>query len=317
MKYIIESQLMREIQATILKIKDSDAPVLITGDTGSGKEIISEMLHDSGKRLNLPHVKINCAAMPASLIEAELFGTMKGSFTGSTGNRQGLFIEAGQGTIFLDEIGEMPNETQSKLLRVLQERCIRPIGGNNPININCRIIAATNVHVPTAIMDGRLRSDLYYRLNVIQIRVPNLAERPDDIPHLALHFLEHFTRLEGKIGLTFKADSLHILKEYPWPGNVRELRNAVHRAVLLSMDTIDVRHIMGAVQPLDLANTGSYGSNLTMMQQTERQKIYEVLIRTGWNKLETAKTLGIGRQTLYNKIITYSIIRPKPETVAA
>jgi len=296
-----QSPSMRRIHEKVKKIANSPAPVLITGDTGTGKEIIADLIHNEGHRNKLPHIKVNCAAIPENLIESELFGNHRGSFTGAT-QRTGLFAEAGEGSIFLDEIGEMPMAIQSKLLRVLQDRQVRPLGGNQLIPINCRIVAATNVGIEKAIQTGTFRSDLFFRLGVVQIKVPPLSERKEDIPALAEMFLEHFSRLENKPGLFFESGVIDGLLHHHWPGNIRELQNCIHHGVLVADKTLTLTDIM-----TPSANYKPAPEALTPRELQDRELILRVLLEHKGNKLAASKVLGMGRQTLYNKIKKYEL----------
>jgi transcriptional regulator with PAS, ATPase and Fis domain len=279
-------------------------PILITGESGTGKEVIADLLHNLSARNKGPHIKINCAALPRELIESELFGSVKGAFTGANVDREGLFRQAEGGTLFLDEISEMPIDTQSKLLRVLQEKEVRPIGGRNSYKSDCRIIAATNRPTAEAIKSGKLREDLYYRISAISVYLPPLRERREDIIPLANAFLKRYGSQAGREITGFTPAGAEALKAYDWPGNVRQLQNEIQRAVLMcesaALDTKDLSIVNQTSAP---ENT----PDLTLMEAMERNTIIQMLTETGGNKLETAKRLGIGRQTLYNKIKIYGI----------
>jgi DNA-binding NtrC family response regulator len=304
---IFHSPQMKAVMKTIERIAPSDVSVLITGESGTGKEVVADMIHTLSKRDKGPFIKINCAALPRELIESELFGSVKGSFTGATEDRKGLFRQAEGGTLLLDELSEMPIDTQSKLLRVLQEKEVRPVGGRTSFKTDCRIIAATNRHVEDAIKEGKLREDLYYRISAISIHLPPLRERRDDVLPLARAFLKRFASQADRALSDFDSTAAERLRRYDWPGNVRQLQNEIQRTVLMCEGQL--------VGPADLTiGESSSGSctdtgdqNLTLMEAMERSKIIEVLKETGGNKLETAKRLGIGRQTLYNKIKAYQI----------
>ncbi len=302
---IFHSPQMKGVMKTIERIAPSDVSVLITGESGTGKEVVADMIHTLSKRDKGPFIKINCAALPRELIESELFGSVKGSFTGSTEDRKGLFRQAEGGTLLLDELSEMPIDTQSKLLRVLQEKEVRPVGGRTSFKTDCRIIAATNRQVDDAIKDGKLREDLYYRISAISIHLPPLRDRRDDILPLARAFLKRFAAQADRVISDFDPTASDRLRKYDWPGNVRQLQNEIQRTVLMCEGQL--------VESTDLSISESRGEsdtgdqNLTLMEAMERNKILEVLKETGGNKLETAKRLGIGRQTLYNKIKAYQI----------
>ena len=303
---IFQSPQMKSVMKIIERIAPSDVSVLITGESGTGKEVVADMIHTLSKRDKGPFIKINCAALPRELIESELFGSVKGSFTGATEDRKGLFRQAEGGTLLLDELSEMPIDTQSKLLRVLQEKEVRPVGGRTSFKTDCRIIAATNRHVDDALKNGKLREDLYYRISAISVHLSPLRERRDDILPLARAFLKRFAAQADRLMSDFSTEACERLRRYDWPGNVRQLQNEIQRTVLMCEGQV--------VEPTDLsisnniAGPGDAGNdNLTLMEAMERSKIIEVLKETGGNKLETAKRLGIGRQTLYNKIKTYDI----------
>jgi DNA-binding NtrC family response regulator len=304
---IFHSPQMKAVMKTIERIAPSDVSVLITGESGTGKEVVADMIHTLSKRDKGPFIKINCAALPRELIESELFGSVKGSFTGATEDRKGLFRQAEGGTLLLDELSEMPIDTQSKLLRVLQEKEVRPVGGRTSFKTDCRIIAATNRHVEDAIKAGKLREDLYYRISAISIHLPPLRERRDDVLPLARAFLKRFASQADRVLSDFDPTAAERLKRYDWPGNVRQLQNEIQRTVLMCEG-----QLVGAADlSIGESSSGAPGDtgdqNLTLMEAMERSKIIEVLKETGGNKLETAKRLGIGRQTLYNKIKAYQI----------
>ena len=304
---IFHSPQMKSVMKTIERIAPNDVSVLITGESGTGKEVVADMIHTLSKRDKGPFIKINCAALPRELIESELFGSVKGSFTGATEDRKGLFRQAEGGTLLLDELSEMPVDTQSKLLRVLQEKEVRPVGGKTSYKTDCRIIAATNRHVEEAIREGKLREDLFYRISAITINLAPLRDRRDDIVPLARAFLKRFSAQADRVLGDFSPAAVERLRHYDWPGNVRQLQNEIQRAVLMCEGS--------TVEPTDLsiseapnaAAADAANQNLTLMEAMERNKIIEVLKETGGNKLETAKRLGIGRQTLYNKIKLYVI----------
>ena len=296
---------MKAVMRTIERIAPSDVSVLITGESGTGKEVVADLIHTLSRRNKGPFIKINCAALPRELIESELFGSVKGAFTGSQGDREGLFRQAEGGTLLLDELSEMPIDTQSKLLRVLQEKEVRPVGGRTSYRTDCRIIAATNRHVEDAIREGKLREDLYYRISAISISLPPLRDRREDILPLAKAFLKRFASQADRPLGEFSPAASERLRKCDWPGNVRQLQNEVQRAVLMCEGKlVDVQDL--SISEEKIATAGEHG-NLTLMEAMERNKIIEVLKETRGNKLETAKRLGIGRQTLYNKIKAYAI----------
>ena len=302
---IFHSPQMKTVMKTIERIAPSDVSVLITGESGTGKEVVADMIHTLSRRDKGPFIKINCAALPRELIESELFGSVKGSFTGATEDRKGLFRQAEGGTLLLDELSEMPIDTQSKLLRVLQEREVRPVGGRTSFKTDCRIIAATNRNPEDAIKNGKLREDLFYRISAIKIQLPPLRDRRDDILPVARAFLKRFAAQADRVISDFSPEAAERLRRFDWPGNVRQLQNEIQRTILMCEGQI----VEATDLSIDDANAGTDtgDQNLTLMEAMERSKIIEVLKETGGNKLETAKRLGIGRQTLYNKIKAYSI----------
>lgn len=305
---IFQSPAMKNVVRNVERIAPSDVSVLITGESGTGKEVIADLIHQLSPRSKGPFVKINCAALPRELIESELFGSVKGAFTGAQADREGLFRQADSGTLLLDELAEMPVDTQTKLLRVLQEREYRPVGGRQSFKVNVRILASTNLEVEVAIRAGKLREDLYYRINTISIHLPPLRERPDDIVPLASSFLKRFAAQAGRTINGFTPAAQEKLRAFDWPGNVRQLQNEIQRAVLMSDESmIDVDELsITQANPMEEAEENA-GTSLTLLEGMERQTIVQMLKETNGNKLETAKRLGIGRQTLYNKIKAYNI----------
>jgi transcriptional regulator with PAS, ATPase and Fis domain len=296
---------MRAITRTVERIAASDVSVLITGESGTGKEVIADLVHTLSKRSRFPFVKINCAALPRELIESELFGSVKGAYTGAVADREGLFRQAQGGTLLLDEISEMPIDTQSKLLRVLQDKEARPVGGRTTYRTDCRLVAATNRQVERAITDGRLREDLYYRISGISLALPPLRNRHEDILPLARAFLNRYAAHAGRDISGFTPAAARRLQCHAWPGNIRQLQNEIQRAVLMSEgDIIDVNDL-SLVDPASCGNTDHL--TLSVLKAMERNKIVELLKETGGQKAQTAKRLGIGRQTLYNRIKAYRI----------
>jgi DNA-binding NtrC family response regulator len=300
---IFQSPAMKAVVRTIERVAPSDVAVLITGESGTGKEVIADLIHGLSPRNKGPLIKINCAALPRELIESELFGSVKGAFTGANVDREGLFHQAESGTLLLDELSEMPIDTQSKLLRVLQEKEVRPVGGRTTYKTDCRVIAATNRQVEQAIKEGKLREDLYYRISAITISLPPLRDRKEDLVPLATAFLKRFAAQAGRTIVGFTPAATDLIKNYNWPGNVRQLQNEIQRTVLMAEGN------MVDVQDFSISTTAPEGEvqDLTLMEAMERNTIIQVLKETGGNKLETAKRLGIGRQTLYNKIKVYGI----------
>ena len=303
---VFRSAEMQDVVRTIERIAPNDVTVLITGESGTGKEVIADLTHAMSSRSKGKIIKINCAALPRELIESELFGSVKGAFTGAHTDREGLFRQAEGGTLFLDEISEMPIDTQSKLLRVLQDQEVRPVGGKTSYKTNCRLIAATNRDPEEAIKDGKLREDLYYRISAISVNLPALRERRDDIMPLANAFLKRFAGQANRPLRGFTAAAIDRLTSFDWPGNVRQLQNEIQRAVLLSEgDLVDASDL--SVTRAKPDSVESQDTNFTLLEGVERNAIVQMLKETNGNKLEAAKRLGIGRQTLYNKIKAYQI----------
>jgi len=302
---IFRSAAMQEVVRTIERIAPSDVTVLITGESGTGKEVIADLLHALSPRSKNKIIKINCAALPRELIESELFGSVKGAFTGAHTDREGLFRQSEGGTLLLDEISEMPIDTQSKLLRVLQDNEVRPVGGKVSYKTNCRVIASTNRKPEDALKEGKLREDLYYRISAISVHLPALRERREDIMPLANAFLKRFAAQANHVINGFTPGAIERLTAFDWPGNVRQLQNEVQRAVLLNEgNEVDVADLSVTNAKAGTADTDT---SFTLLEGVERNAIIQTLKETGGNKLETAKRLGIGRQTLYNKIKAYGI----------
>jgi DNA-binding NtrC family response regulator len=303
---IFRSAVMHEVVRTVERIAPSDVSILITGESGTGKEVIADLIHTLSPRSKNRIVKINCAALPRELIESELFGSVKGAFTGAHSDREGLFRQAEGGTLLLDEISEMAVDTQSKLLRVLQDQEVRPVGGKTSYKSNCRVIATTNRKPEEAIKSAKLREDLYYRISAISIHLPPLRERREDIMPLANAFLKRFAAQANRDIRGFNLGAMERLTAFDWPGNVRQLQNEVQRAVLLvegnEVDAADLSIASARAESSEGTDT-----SFTLLEGVERNAIIQMLEETGGNKLETAKRLGLGRQTLYNKIKAYGI----------
>ncbi|HEY0414162.1 MAG TPA: sigma 54-interacting transcriptional regulator [Allosphingosinicella sp.] len=299
------SDAIAQLRAVVPKIARSDAPTLITGSTGTGKEHVARMLHRLGPRATGPFVAMNCAAIPDTLFEAELFGFERGSFTGAVQAQKGKATLADGGTLFLDEIGELSPFCQTKLLRVLEEHEVQPIGAPRPTKVDVRIIAATNREVEDQVERGSFRSDLYYRINVARVMVPDLCERPEDISLYLGHFVDRFNRLHGTAVGAPEPQLMDILRTYDWPGNVREIRNFVEGVFIDPPDgAIRVRDIPTAFVRLHASycRTGD----------EERLRIVEALEKTDWNKAEAAKALRWSRMTLYRKLTKYKVTRGGP-----
>ena len=300
---------MLEIYKTIGRAADAQVPILITGESGTGKELIARAIHSQGKRHSAPFVAVNCGALTETLLESELFGHVKGSFTGATANRKGLFEAADQGTIFLDEIGELPPEAQVALLRVLQEREIERVGSSQPIAVDVRVLAATNRDLDAAVERGTFREDLLYRLNVFPIRLPPLRERAEDIPILVEYLVDHYAKQVGKTIRNIPKQTMQLLQAYDWPGNVRELQNVIERAIVLSEGEtflIDPSWLTTKRRKLSKGT----GRPLTIPVDGEKALVEAALTesqgRVSGPRGAAAK-LGIPRQTLEWKIRTFNI----------
>lgn len=306
-KIVGKSSRMKQVMDVVEQVADTRASVLITGESGVGKELIADALHDLSSRARQPYIKVHCAALSESLLESELFGHEKGSFTGAASRRRGRFELANKGTIFLDEIGEINAQLQIKLLRVLQERTFERVGGEDPISVDVRIITATNKDLSAEIQAGRFREDLFYRLNVVHVHVPPLRERKEDIPLLTTAFLKEFSDENGKNiqGISQKAGAL--LYNYTWPGNIRELRNCIESAVVLCRgDVIEVEDL-----PLSIRQ-GSEDEQIMIpvgmsLEEAQQKIIQATLSHYGGNKSRTAEVLNIGRKTLHRKLQDSSI----------
>jgi DNA-binding NtrC family response regulator len=303
---VFRSPAMQEVVRTVERVAPSDVTVLITGESGTGKEVIADLIHALSPRSKGKIIKINCAALPRELIESELFGSVKGAYTGAHMDREGLFRQAEGGTLLLDEISEMPVDTQSKLLRVLQDQEVRPVGGKTSYKTNCRIVVSTNRKPEEAINDGKLREDLYYRISAISVHLPLLRERQEDIMPLANVFLRRFAAQANRNIHGFTHEAIERLTSFDWPGNVRQLQNEVQRAVLLCEGSqVDVTDLSITGAKVDTGEAAD--ASFTLLEGVERNAIIQMLKETSGNKLEAAKRLGIGRQTLYNKIKAYGI----------
>src|SRR6266700_7314124 len=303
-----ESKKMQELFDLIESVAASEANILIQGENGTGKELIANAIHYNSKRSKGPFIKINCAAIPKDLIESELFGYKRGAFTGANMDKEGLFEMAEGGSLLLDEIGEMPPYLQTKLLRVLQEREYRPIGSDRIVHVDFRLLCATNIDLETALREGKLREDLYFRINTITLRVPPVRERSEDIPLLCNHFLDKFNQRYQKNVRAISPAAYHLIIRNRWPGNVRELENAIERAVLVAKGS--------EITPNDLPETireeGSPAQDFTIpphrtLAEIEKMAILQTLQRTNWNKQEAAQILGLYRPTLYSKMKKHEI----------
>src|SRR5262245_36997253 len=303
-----KSKVMEELFDLVESVAASDANILIHGENGTGKELIANSLHYNSNRGNGPFIKINCAAIPKDLIESELFGYKKGAFTGAAMDREGLFEMAEGGSLLLDEVGEMPSYLQTKLLRVLQEREYRPIASDLIVHFDFRLICATNIDLDTALREGRLREDLYFRINTITLRVPPLRERTEDIPLLCDYFLDKFRQRYQKNVKTLAPSVYHLLIRNRWPGNVRELENAIERAVLVAKGSeILVSDLPESIREESAASTDFVIPPHRTLAEIEKMAILQTLQRTNWNKQEAAQILGLYRPTLYSKMKKHDI----------
>ena len=294
----------------ISRLKDTRTPVLISGESGTGKELAARAIHFRGSMAKTPFVAVDCGSLVPTLMESELFGYEKGAFTGATKSKAGLFQAADGGTIFLDEIGELPQEMQAKLLRVLQEKEVRPVGSNEKVNIDVRVIAATNRDLEAAYRGGTFRKDLYFRLNVVTVHLPPLRERRSDIPVLVHHFLDRYAK-DSHIQVT--AAAMKSLLHYDWPGNVRELENCIARAVTLGdgkiIDVADLPPAIRSEQPDSGMVTSQDTTTLstTALAEMERMTILRVVEQANGDKVLAGRMLGISRATLYRKLKRYNI----------
>jgi DNA-binding NtrC family response regulator len=299
------SERMKKIYRLISKVAMQRHPVLIMGESGTGKELVATAIHSHGPWCDKPFVPVDCGALPPTLIESELFGHVKGAFTGAGQSRQGLLAAAGSGTVFLDEIGELPIELQSRLLRALQEHEIRPLGSNERVRFEARIVAATNQDLEAAIKRGAFRKDLFFRLNVVSIKMPALRDRKEDIPALVRHFL---ARHDNPNSVSQISDgALGRLMSYDWPGNIRELENCIQRAVSLGSGTFIQLDDLPSAMLYHLARISSSRQDLGTLQALEQQAIRQALQATGGDRVRAAKLLGIGKTTIYRKLKEYGI----------
>jgi DNA-binding NtrC family response regulator len=299
-----QSDAIQSLRGMIRRLAPMPSTVLIQGESGTGKEVAARALHQLSPRASRPFVAVNCAAVAAELFESELFGHAKGAFTGASEARNGLFYYAQGGTLFLDEISELPTAIQTKLLRVLEDRRVRPVGSNREVPVDVRILAATNRHLADEVAAGRFREDLFYRLDVVGLRVPPLRERPEDVPLLARHFMDGLAVHLGIPPLPFSREVLDVLSAYPWPGNARELRNFVERSLILGAFPLDslAEHDLAAEvegQPLDAGGE--------LLADVEKRHILAVLEDADGNKAEAARRLGISRKTLERKCALWGL----------
>lgn len=307
------SRTMTQLFETIALVAPSEATALIVGESGTGKELIANAIHQNSRRKDLPFIKVNCAALPETLLESELFGHEKGAFTGAIARRQGRFQLAHNSSIFLDEIAEMAPATQAKILRVLQEREFEPVGGTQTIKVDTRVIAATNKNLEKEIQEGRFREDLFYRLNVVTVEVPPLRRRREDIPLLADFFLKHYAEKNHRLIKGFTPRATDLLMRYDWPGNVRELENIIERSVIMARGEM----ITPLEFPIDLQNLDDQlkESRIDLtpgrsLKEVEKVLILRTLEETGGNRTHSARILGISRRTLQLKLKEYGINPP-------
>ncbi|MFC1610043.1 sigma-54-dependent transcriptional regulator [Myxococcota bacterium] len=311
------SAAMKKLFSTLGRIAGSDASVLLTGESGTGKELVARAIHQQSLRKDGPFVAINCAAMPDGLLESELFGHVRGAFTDAKASRAGLFVDADGGTLFLDEIGELPLHLQPKLLRALQERSVRPVGGSSEVSFDVRVVFSTNRDLEAAVSEGSFREDLYYRLNVIHLGLPPLRIRGNDVLLLAQHFLKEAAAQNKKQVTGLTSAAAERLLAYNWPGNVRELENCIERAVALTnhdrLTVDDFPDRIRAYRPSVLILDPSNPDELVSMEEVERRYVSRVLESVGGNKTLAAKILGFDRKTLYNKLHRYGWSRDEDE----
>ncbi|HVY49788.1 MAG TPA: sigma-54-dependent Fis family transcriptional regulator, partial [Minicystis sp.] len=308
------SEAMRRVYALVDRVKDTDVPVLVVGESGTGKEMVARAIHNAGQRYKKPFVGINCGAIPEHLLESELFGHVRGAFTGADRDRKGLLREATEGTILLDEIGEMPQKMQAGLLRVLQEKVVRPVGGTREEPVDTRVIAATHRDLAAMVAEGRFREDLFYRLNVIQVRVPPLRERLEDVAILVDHFLGIFAARYGRDRRSVSRAAQRRLSAYPWPGNVRQLENVLLNAWVLSEgDELDVDDFelpdARVSRPLEgpAASAARLETSLDAHKAGERERILAALSSCNWNRVKAAQIVGMPRRTFYRRLKEYGI----------
>lgn len=301
-KLIGDSSAMERVRQMIAKVAPANSTVLILGETGTGKELVARSLHEQSARRDAPFVAINCGALPENLIESELFGHKKGSFTGADEHRIGLFEVADGGTLFLDEIGELPKAMQAKLLRVLESREIRRVGDNTSIKVDVRVVSATHRHLDQMVASGDFREDLLFRINTFELQLPSLRQRAADVPQLAAHLAKHFLNGASKAGELFTPAALDRLTGYAWPGNVRELANVVeHASILCDKLPIDVEHLPERFQSAPTRQTLKMVGGQSL-QEIELQAIHNAVERNGGSKPKAAEELGISLKTLYNKL---------------
>ena len=308
---VAQSPGMKQVLDLVRRAATADTPVLLTGESGTGKELLARALHSGSPRSSRPFLAVNCSAIPEALLESQLFGHRRGAFTDAHEDRRGLLMEAQGGTVLLDEIGDMPASLQAKILRALQEKEVHPLGAPAPIQVDVRIVAATHRDLESLVAEGRFRHDLYYRLNVITIRVPPLRERMDDLVPLIAHFLEKHGRRLGRAGCALSPEAMETLLRHSWPGNARELENVIERALVLGRDDVlrleDLPETLRA-RPAPIAAAGGPPRPLS---EVERDHIVRTLREVRGNKAAAARLLGLDRKTLYRKLELYGIAAPR------
>jgi two-component system NtrC family response regulator len=312
------SKKMRDVLAIAGQVARRDSTVLITGESGTGKELLAKAIHQNSLRAGKPFIAVNCGALPETLVESELFGHTKGAFTGAAGDRAGKFEAANEGTIFLDEIGELPLNMQVKILRVLQEREVDKIGSSHPVKVNVRIIAATNRDLKTQVEDGNLRGDLYYRLSVITIELPPLRERREDIPPLAAHFLKRFSERYNTGRLSLADDAMELLYKYDWPGNIRELENVIERVSVLAVGNQISASDLPAEIRTGRSRIASIGLKLPdegiSLEEVEKEILVQALEKHHWNQTRAARYLNISRKTLIYRMEKFGLVERDTST---
>ncbi len=307
-----QTRVMKQVFETVRKVAPTRSNVLITGESGTGKELVAHAIHALSSTNGGRFIAVNCSAIPETLLESELFGHKKGSFTSAFEDKKGLFETARGGTLFLDEIGHMPMSCQVKLLRAVEQRQILPVGSTAPVNVNLRLVAATNRDLPKEIKEGRFREDLYYRMNVVGIHLPPLRERREDIPLLVRHFVKKYNAEMGKHCTGVSDDVLKMLVDHDWRGNIRELQNVIERAVIFAEgEVIELSDIGLAGAGAAVATEGSEDLQ-SAVKAYEKEQIYRALSKYDWNKADAAKALGIGVSSLYRKIDELGIVKSRP-----
>jgi DNA-binding NtrC family response regulator len=300
-----KSEAMEKVYRLVEKVASISSNLLITGETGTGKELVARAIHYNSERAERPFVAVNCASLTESLLESELFGHVKGAFTGAIANKEGFFHKANGGTLFLDEMSEVSPGLQVKLLRAVQEREVIPVGGRDPLKFDVRLLAATNKDLEEAVKKGAFREDLFYRLNVITIHLPPLRQRKEDIPLLANYFLQKYAQRFGKPLTKVSKEALRVVVNYDWPGNVRELENAIERAVALSEgDTVETTDLPEKIVSTKMPILHMEDYEMTL-EALEEQHVKQVLQKTGGDKVKAAQVLGINLSTLYRKLVRY------------